>query len=107
MCKKGTDFLIELVADEMPTSEHFVLHHDESNGTLTIDHDANAPIGEMTLLKKRSDGLVITGVASDVPTDVELVPLGLSGSAVLQVEDKQDIDDNTLNMHLQQCPIHS
>ena len=95
------NFVTELVADQMPTSEHFVLHHDEAAGTLSIDHDANALIDEMTLLKRRSDGLVITAVASDVPTDVQLAPLGLAGNAVLQVDDKLGIDDNTLDMNLQ------
>ena len=97
---EAADFLTELVADEMPTSEHFVLLHDEAAGELTMDHDANAPIGEMTFLKKRSDGLAITAQATDVPTDVELT-LGLSGNATLQVDDKFEIDDNTLDMLLQ------
>ncbi|MCH5377301.1 MAG: hypothetical protein JJ992_25340, partial [Planctomycetes bacterium] len=95
------DFVTELVADQMPTSERFILHHNEPAGTLTVDHDANVSIGEMTLLKRRSDGLVITAVASDVPTDVEVMPLGLSGSVTLQVDDKLQVNDNTLDMLLQ------
>ena len=88
------DFLTELVADEMPTSEHFVLHHDEAGSALTIDHNGNSVIDDLTLMKKRSDGLVITGVASDVPTMVDL-DIGLAGNAAL------DVNANTLDLHLQ------
>src|SRR5262249_31002 len=49
------DYATQIVADKMPTDEHFVLRQDEAGGVMTLNHDANAPIHEMTFLKRRSD----------------------------------------------------
>ncbi|HJZ58631.1 MAG TPA: hypothetical protein VKE74_27060, partial [Gemmataceae bacterium] len=99
------DYATQIVADKMPTDEHFVLRQDEAGGVMTLNHDANAPIHEMTFLKRRSDGLALTGVASDenpaadaVPTHVALT-LGLRGYETL------DVNDNTLDLFLQDTQV--
>lgn len=85
------DYATQIVADKMPTDERFVLRQDEAGGALTLAHDGNASIHEMTFLKRRSDGLSLTGVASDENSAVDAIPthvamtLGLKGYASLNV----------------------
>jgi hypothetical protein len=61
-----------------------VLSLDETVGTLTLTHTANAPINAVTLTRTRTDGLTIVDAAGDVPTSVALT-IGLPGTATLDV----------------------
>lgn len=101
----AAQYTTQLVADKMPTDERFIMTHDEVAGTLTLDHLSNAPIREMTFLKRRTDGLALTGVAADelagqdaVPTSAD-VTLGLAGSAFI------DVNANTLDLVLQASQV--
>lgn len=88
------DYRTTLTFDQMPTSEELSLVMDETAGTLVLGHRASAPIGEITLTKERRDGLLITGTARQVPTEVDL-SIDFDPSVVL------DVNDNTLDLELE------
>ncbi|HEX9598430.1 MAG TPA: hypothetical protein VF963_03565 [Gaiellaceae bacterium] len=87
------NFNTSLTFDQMPTSEDVALSLNEAAGTMTLTNTASAPIGAVTLVHTRSDGLMITGSATDVPTHVALT-VGLAGTATL------DVNANTLGLNL-------
>ncbi len=78
------DYNTTLTFDQMPVSERISLGADFDAGTITLNHDGSHPIGDLTLLHERADGLMITGVASDVPEQIDLT-LGTSGTASIGV----------------------
>lgn len=88
-------FNTSVVFDQMPTQESLALRLDEDDPTagFTLAHQANAPINKITLLKERSDGLSITGTATQVPTQVDL-STDLDGAYEL------DVNANTLDLNL-------
>jgi hypothetical protein len=90
----AADFHTSLVVSQMPTSEHLMLDLDEGAGTLMLHHRASAVIDEATLLHQRADGLVVTGVATNMPTEMDMT-LGLAGSL------SYDANDDTLDLLLQ------
>ncbi len=98
---QAANFVTEVVADKMPTDEHFVLRQDEAGGTLTLNQDANAPIHEMTFLKRRSDGLALTGVASDDNPAADAVPTHVALTLGLRGYENLDVNANTLDLYLQ------
>lgn len=72
------NFNTTLSFNQMPTHEQISLSANETAGTVTISHQSNAPIGAVTFQTTRSDGLSITGTASNVPValDVTLATAG-------------------------------
>jgi len=78
----GPDFNTSLMANQMPTNEQFSLTLNELAGTLTLSQQGNSTIGQMAFQKTRSDPLAIVGVASAVPTQVNLT-LTLAGAVTL------------------------
>ena len=71
----------------------------------SLDHTRTRPIREMTFLKRRADGLALTGVAADdvagqdaVPTSAD-VTLGLRGYATV------DVNANTLDLYVQATQV--
>lgn len=86
----GTSLLVEA----MPTQELLSLTLDTDAATAVIGHRADAPVGSITLRHRRADELTVVGVASEVPTEVDLT-LDLAGAATL------DVNDNTLDIDLQ------
>src|SRR5262249_12134961 len=95
------DYATEVVADQMPTDEHFVLRQNEAAGVLTLNHDPNAPIHEMTFQKTRSDGLALTGVASDDDSANDAVPTHVALTLGLRGYENLDVNANTLDLFLQ------
>ena len=95
------NYVTAIVAEQMPTDERFILHHNEAAGTLTLDHTANAGTTEMTFLKRRSDGLALTGVAADDTLGVEAVPAGVDLTLGLGGYMSLDVSANTLDLHVQ------
>ena len=87
------DYNTTLTFDQMPTSEAITIGADFTAGEVTLDHAGSSPIEALTLLHERSDGLVITGAASDVPTEVDLT-LGTSGTAAI------DVGANTMDLEV-------
>jgi hypothetical protein len=87
------DYGSSLVVDQMPTDEELTLTLDEDEGALTLSHRANSVIDQISFTKRRLDGLDIRGVATDVPTAVDLT-LDLDGAAEL------DVNANTLDMRV-------
>lgn len=88
-----SDYDTTLTVDQMPTSDTLSLHLNETAGTMSVVNDASAPIHAITFVKRRHDGLTITGRAGDVPTHVALT-VGLPGTATL------DVNANTLDLEL-------
>jgi hypothetical protein len=88
-----SDYDSTLTVDQMPTSDVLSLHLNEAAGTITVDNTASAPIHAVTFVKRRHDGLTITGRAGDVPTHVAL-SVGLPGTGTL------DVNANTLDLEL-------
>jgi hypothetical protein len=87
------DYSTTLTFNQMPTSEQFSLGADFAAGEVTLSHVGSSPIGALTLLHEREDGLMIKGVASDVPTNVALT-LGTNGSASV------DVNANTMDLNV-------
>lgn len=85
------DFQTQVTFDQMPTSEQLAINVDFAARTLTLSHDANAPIGKITLEHKRRDGLTIKGVATQVPTSVDLT-LTFNPSVTI------DVNGNTMDI---------
>jgi len=69
----------------MPTSEHISLSVDEDANSIALNHEANAVINAVTLIHKREDGFVMTGVMSDVPTEMSL-SIDTAGAVTLDVK---------------------
>lgn len=88
------DFRTSLTFEDMPTVEQLSFNLNAANATATIQHDANAEIGAVSLRHKRPDLLTVIGTATDVPTELDLT-LNLSGSVDLNV------NANTLDLQLQ------
>lgn len=85
----GTDYGTTLTFDQMPTHEELTIVYDNSagtGGTLSIQHSADAVVGEVELEYHRSDGLTIVGTLTDVPTSME-IGVDFAGSATLAVND--------------------
>ncbi|HEY4668686.1 MAG TPA: hypothetical protein VIH05_02825, partial [Tepidiformaceae bacterium] len=70
--------------DQMPTSESLTVGVDFAAQTISLDHEASAQVGELTINYRRADGLDITATASQVPTEVTAL-LDFGGSAVVNV----------------------
>ncbi|MEN8235792.1 MAG: hypothetical protein ABFR89_12825, partial [Actinomycetota bacterium] len=87
------DYNTTLTFDQMPTSEQISLGADFDAGTVTVSHQGSSPIGALTLLHERADGLRMIGVASDVPEQID-VTLGTSGTAEI------DVSANTMDLEL-------
>lgn len=88
-----SDYNSTLTFDRMPTREQISIDLKEAEDKLTIAHQANAPIGKVTLLHERNDELAIQATATDVPTQVNL-QLNMAGCAQL------DVNANTLDLNL-------
>jgi hypothetical protein len=101
----AADYATQVVADQMPTDMRFVLHQNEAAGTLTLNHTANAGITEMTFLKRRSDGLALTGVAADDTPGAEAVPTGVALTLGLRGYANLDVSANTLDLFLQNTQV--
>jgi hypothetical protein len=89
-----SDYGTTLTVDQMPTMESLSLAMDEDLTMLTLSHRANAVIDQILLEKTREDGLVIRGVATDVPTEVDLT-YDFDPSVTL------DVNANTLDLTLE------
>lgn len=84
-----SDYGTTLTFDQMPTEEDLSIAYDNSagtGGTLSIQHSANAVVGEVELEYHRSDGLMIVGTLTDVPTSMD-IGIDFAGSATLDVND--------------------
>lgn len=99
------NYATQIVADTMPTDERFVLHQDEANGVMTWNHTSNESIHEMTFMKRRSDGLALTGVASDDNALEDAVPKSVALTLGLRGYETIDVDANTLDLHLQNTQV--
>jgi hypothetical protein len=87
------DYNTTLTFDQMPATEEITIGADIGAGTITLGHRGSSPIGELTLLHQREDGLSITGVASDIPTEVD-VTLDTAGAAAI------DVNANTMDLEV-------
>lgn len=76
------NFNTTLSFNQMPTHEQVSLSANETAGTITVSSQSNAPIGAVTFQTTRSDGLSITGTASNVPTALD-VTLATAGTATV------------------------
>jgi hypothetical protein len=89
-----SDYGTTLTFDQMPTSEHISLTVDEDFNSITLGHEANAVINAVTLVNKREDGFALTGVMSDVPTEMNL-SIDTAGAVTLNV------NANTLDLNIE------
>jgi hypothetical protein len=89
-----SDYGTTLTFDQMPTEEHILFDLDEDNNALVLTHQANSVIDTITLVHKRADGLVVTGVGSDVPTEMSL-SIDTAGAMTL------DVNANTLDLDIE------
>jgi len=87
-------FDTEIVFDRMPVTESLQLEVDTETATAMLAHEADAVIDAVSLRHMRADRLTVLGVATDVPTLLEL-DVDLTGSAAL------DVNANTLDLSLE------
>lgn len=87
------DYGTTVTFDQMPTEEELTIGVDFSIPAITLGHRGNSVIGELTVNHRREDGLDVTLVASQVPTEVD-VALDLTGSAQI------DVNANTMDFAL-------
>ena len=90
----ANDYGTTLIVDQMPTWELLSIALDESNPTLTLSHRADAVVDELAFQKTRDDGLIIRGVATDIPTEVDLT-YEFDPTVTL------DVNANTLDLHIE------
>jgi len=73
--------------DVMPVEEQFHVGLDAATGLLTVVHHGQAEVDALHFTSREASGLLIAGVAQDVPLDVDLqLGLPLTGNAALALD---------------------